>query len=100
MNASGVRDSLSGDTLASSRRNLVMSADLSTGIIVSLCGVCVRVGLTTPPKVQGPETGFLKKIPYLLRIENCSRHADLFVHLFPEPLQVRYPHPTCENFSP
>ena len=39
--------------------------------------------MTSPPKLQGPETCcFFKKVPYLSRMKNCSRHADLFVRLF------------------
>ena len=56
----------------------------SADIMSSLCGVGVRVRVnnfsskTTRPR----DVLFFKKIPYLSRMKNCSRHANLSVRLF------------------
>ena len=34
---------------------------------------------------------FLKKIPYLSRMKNCSKHADLFVWLFARAITSELP---------
>ena len=41
---------------------------------------------------------FLLKDTLSIENEKCSRDANLFV-CSPEPLQVRYPHPKCENLT-
>ena len=56
----------------------------------SLCGVgicvhvCIQVRVNDFSKTARPrDMLFFKKIPYLSRMKNCSKHADLFVRLFP-----------------
>ena len=72
----------------------------SPDIMASLYGICVCVCVNNFSKVQGPETCcFLQQIPYLSRMKHCSRHANLLFVCSPESLQVRYPHPKCENFN-
>ena len=60
----------------------------------SLCGVYIRVRVsdfstkTTRPR---DKLFFFFKIPYLSRMKNCSRHADLFVRLFARAVRSEVP---------
>ena len=69
----------------------------SDNFMSSLCGVCVCLRICVRVNNFSSKTArprdmffFFKKIPYLSRMKNYSRHADLFVCLL-EPLEVRYP---------
>ena len=49
---------------------------------------------TSPPKLQGLETCcFFKQIPYLSRMKNCSRHANLSVCVFATDITRGVPPP-------
>ena len=48
----------------------------------SLCSVCVRVNKFSSITIKPRDMLFFKKIPYLSRMKNCSRHANLSVRLF------------------
>ena len=49
---------------------------------------------TACPKLQSPETCCLfLKIPHLLRMKNCSRHADLFIRQFARAITSKVPPP-------
>ena len=71
----------------------------SADIMSSLCGVGVRVRVrvhvnnffskTTRPR----DMLFFLKIPYLSRMKNCSRHANLSVRLFARDITRRVPPP-------
>ena len=55
---------------------------------------------TTSPKLQGLETCcFFKKIPYLSRMKNCSRHANLSVRLFARDITRGVPPPKVWKFQ-
>ena len=55
---------------------------------------------TSPPKLQGLETCcFFKKIPYLSRMKNCSRHANLSVRLFARDITRGVPPPKVWKFQ-
>ena len=71
----------------------------SADIMSSLCGVGVRVRIrvrvnnfsskTTRPR----DVLFFLKIPYLSRMKNCSRHANLSVRLFARDITRGVPPP-------
>ena len=64
----------------------------SADIMASLCGVRVHVNnfsKTTRPR----DMLFFLKIPYLLRMKNCSRHANLSVRLFARAITREVPPP-------
>ena len=56
-------------------------------------GVPIHVHVSNYSKTTRPRDmlGFFLKIPYLLRMKNCSRHADLFVRLFARAITSEVP---------
>ena len=63
---------------------------MSADIMASLCGVLVPVNFsskTTRPR----DMLFFLKIPYLSRMKNCSRHANLSVRLFARAITREVP---------
>ena len=65
--------------------------------MASLCGVGVRMNnFFEKQHVSGPST--FGKDSLSITDEKCSRHADLFVHLFPRAIANEVPHPKFENF--
>ena len=59
----------------------------------SLCGVdiCVRVSDFSSETTRPRDMLFFLKIAYLPNMENCSRHADLFVCLFARAIISKVP---------
>ena len=65
-----------------------MNGKLAFTFMASLCGVRVCVNnfsKSTKPR----DLLFILKILDLLRMKNCSRNADIFVHLFPSSVHSR-----------
>ena len=72
---------------------------MSADIMASLCGICVHVGIRMNNFFSKSTSPKDMLIPYLSRMKNCSRHADLFVYLFPRGITSEVPHPKFENFK-
>ena len=71
-------------------------------IMSSLCGVVIHVCRVNnySSKTRMPrDMLFFLKIPYLLRIKNCSKHANLFVRLFARVITSEVLPPKCENYN-
>ena len=61
--------------------------------MLSLCGVGVRVNNFSKTKRPRDMLFFFLKIPYLSRMKNCSRHANLSVRLFATAITREVPPP-------
>ena len=76
-----------------------MPLKISADIMASLCDVRVHVNNFSSNTTRPRDMLFFLKIPYLSRMKNCSRHANLSVRLFARDITRRYPHQKCENFN-
>ena len=65
----------------------------SADIMSSLCGVGVRVNNFFSKTTRPRDMLFFLKIPYLSRMKNCSRHANLSVRLFARDITRGVPPP-------
>ena len=59
--------------------------------MLSLCGVYICVGVRVSDFSKTTRPRDMLFLPYLLRMKICSRHADLFVHLFPRAVRREVP---------
>ena len=60
---------------------------MSAGNMASLCVCVYNSSESTRPR----DLLFVLKIPYMLKMENCLRHVDPFVHLFPRAVVSEVP---------
>ena len=65
----------------------------SADIMSSLCGVGVHVNNFFSKTTRPRDMLFFLKIPYLSRMKNCSRHANLSVRLFARDITRGVPSP-------
>ena len=65
----------------------------SADIMSSLCGVVIRVNNFSSKTTTPRDMLFFLKIPYLSRMKNCSRHANLSVRLFARDIIREVPPP-------
>ena len=65
----------------------------------SLCHACVHVNNFSSKNYNAQRHAVVLKVPYLLRMKMCSRHADLFIRLFPRAITSEVPPPKVRKFQ-